>query len=232
MYRGDYMKYMYIIIFLSSTLSLFGFETSTKVFSANEIPKGMSVAAKKKRFYYLLVPVVQKVHNQLMDEYMRVEEHIANNRNLSEIERLKKHYKAKNEEELLYALKPHPQSIVLAQAAMESAWGTSRFFREANNVFGMWSSNKNEPRVAAGEKRDGKRTIWLRKFNSIEDSVKAYYKLMAKGKAFKEFRKTRYETADVHEIVKKLDKYSEIGELYGEELSQVIKYNKLIKHDR
>ena len=96
----------------------------------------------------------------------------------------------------------------------------------------MWSSNKNEPRIAAAEKRGGKKTIWLRKFDSIEDSVRAYYKLMARGKAFKEFRELRYKSEDVHKIVKKLDKYSEIGELYGKELSQVIKYNRLTKYDK
>ena len=226
------MKYIYLLIFLSSALSLFGLETSPKGFTAKEIPANMSVATKKKRFYALLVPAVEKVHTELMIEYLRVKENVLNETNADEISRLKLIYKAKSDEELLYALKPHPQSIVLAQAAMESAWATSRFFREANNVFGMWSSNKNEPRIAAGEKRGGKRTIWLRKFDSIEDSVRAYYKLMARGKAYKEFRKTRYQTADVHEIVKKLDKYSEIGELYGKELSQVIRYNKLIKYDR
>jgi len=221
-----------MLFFLSSTISLFGLGTTPKKFIASEVPKKMSVATKKKRFYALLVPAVDKVHAELMQEYLRIKEHILNKTNEKETLRLKIIYKSNSDEELLYALKPHPQSIVLAQAAMESAWATSRFFVEANNVFGMWSSNKNEPRIAAGEKRGGKRTIWLRKFDSIESSVRAYYGLMAKGRAFKEFRETRYKTGDVHEIVKKLDKYSEIGELYGKELSQVIKYNKLIKYDR
>ena len=226
------MKYIYVFIFLSSAFSLFGFETSNRAFTAEEIPKNMNVVMKKKRFYYLLVPAVQKVHAEWMDRYLKVKDDIINKKKIEEIERLKVVYKAKSDEELLYALKPHPKSIVLAQAAMESAWATSRFFREANNVFGMWSVNKNEPRIAAGVKRDGGRTIWLRKFGSVEDSIRAYYRLMAKGKAFKEFRKVRYETGDVHEIVKKLDNYSEIGELYGQELSQVIKYNRLIKYDK
>jgi Bax protein len=201
-------------------------------YTVSEVPKNMDVATKKKRFYSLIVPSVQKVHDELMDEYLRVEQNIEEKKDIDEIEKLKKLYKAKSDEELLYALKPHPQSIVLAQAAIESAWGTSRFFREANNVFGIWSVNKNEPRIAAGEKRSNGKTVWLRKFASVEDSMRAYYKLMARGKAFKEFRKLRYNSDDVHKIVQKLDKYSEIGELYGKELSQVIKHNRLIKHDR
>ena len=122
------MKYVYIFIFLSSAFSLFGLETSNKAFTAEEIPKNMNVVTKKKRFYYLIAPAVQKVHAQLMDEYLRVKNNIINKKEIQEIERLKIAYKAKSDEELLYALKPHPQSIVLAQAAMESAWATSRFF--------------------------------------------------------------------------------------------------------
>ena len=37
-------------------------------------------------------------------------------------------YRAVTDRDLLGALKPHPISIVLAQVAMESAWGTSCFF--------------------------------------------------------------------------------------------------------
>ena len=57
------------------------------------------------------------------------------------------------------------------------------------------------------------------------------HKLLATSKAYKEFRELRYKSDDVYAMVKKLDKYSEIGELYGEELGQVIRYNKLTKYD-
>jgi len=227
------LKYLSIFLLFGffSTI-LFGLETQVDKYSVKKVPDKMSVATKKQRFYYLLVPAVDKVHSELMQNYLRVKKNIIDNTNLAEIQRLKNYYKVKSDEELLYALKPHPQSIALAQAAMESAWGTSRFFREAYNVFGMWSSNKNEPRVSARVKRNGNRTIWLRKFKSIEDSVRAYYKLMAKGKAFKSFREVRYKTNDVYEIVKELHNYSEIGDMYAKELSQMIKYNKLINYDK
>jgi len=218
-----------LVLFYSS---IFGFDNNSKKYTVKEIPKSMSVVTKKQRFYYLLVPAVQKVHSELMQNYLRVKKNIIDNTGQAEVQKLKLYYKVKSDEKLLYALKPHPQSIVLAQAAMESAWATSRFFREAYNVFGMWSSNKNEPRIAAGVKRDGNRTIWLRKFNSIEESVRAYYRLMAKGRAFKSFREVRYKTKDVHKIVKELHNYSEIGDLYAKELSQMIKYNKLTKYDK
>ncbi len=215
----------FVVLSICLCISIFALEAK------NTHPKQMSVSEKKKRFYTLMIPAVHRAYSELMKEYRTVRNDIKNGSNPQKIAKLKKYYNVKTDEELLAALKPHPKSIALAQAAIESGWGTSRFFKEANNIFGMWSVSKNEDRIAAAKQRDGNRTIWLRKFDSIEDSVKEYYKLMAKGKAYKEFRKLRSKTDNVYEIVKKLDKYSETGEEYVEKLSDVIKHNDLTKFD-
>jgi Bax protein len=213
-----------------------GYISETKIlkpsYSAAVIPKHMSAKQKKKRFKYLLVPAVKHVHHELMQRYKRIARDIREGKNREEIEKLKQEYHATSDEDLLARLKPHPVSITLAQAAMESSWATSRFFKEANNVFGMWSVNSNEPRIAAGEQRGGKHTIWLRKFNTIEDSIRAYYELMAKGKAYDKFRKLRLETDDPYKITAGLDKYSEIGQEYINVLNQVIKHNTFTKYDK
>lgn len=230
------MKYFYIIILLS--LNLFAFEAKkdeakkdeTK-YVANTLIENMSVSNKKKRFFTLLVPTVKKVHAEFLKQYINTLKDLQNGTNMPKIIRLKKLYKVSSDEELLRALKPHPKSITLAQAAMESSWATSRFFKKANNVFGVWSVNKKEARVAALEKRGGTKTVWLRKFNSIEDSVREYYKMMGRSKAFKEFREVRYESHDVYKIIKKLNNYSEIKHAYAKELAHVIRYNKLTKYD-
>ena len=215
----------FVVLSICLCITIFALEAK------NTHPKQMSVSEKKKRFYTLMIPAVHRAYSELMKEYRTVRNDIKNGSNPQKIAKLKKYYNVKTDEELLAALKPHPKSIALAQAAIESGWGTSRFFKEANNIFGMWSVSKNEDRIAAAKQRDGNRTIWLRKFDSIEDSVKEYYKLMAKGKAYKEFRKLRSKTDNVYEIVKKLDKYSETGEEYVEKLSDVIKHNDLTKFD-
>lgn len=222
----------YIIISLLISLSLMASTTTKSLYTADNVPKKMSVKTKKERFYYLVEPAIQKVYAELMLQYKTLSADMKNPKNRGKIEELKKVYKVKSDRELLLALKPHPQSIALAQAAMESAWATSRFFVKANNIFGMWSVNKNEPRIAAGEKRDGKRTIWLKKFSTIEESVREYYKMMGRGRAYKEFREVRYVSNDVMKIIKKLDKYSEIGEKYAQELGSMIRYNKLVKYDK
>ena len=199
--------------------------------TANNLPKSMSVNAKKQRFFSLLAPVIAKVYAKLNIEYLSIKNDLQNGVRTPKIDKLKIKYSVKSDEDLLLALKPHPKSITLAQAAIESAWATSRFFNEANNVFGMWSINKNEPRIAAKVKRNASRTIWLKKFNTIEESVRQYYKTISTSKYYKEFREVNYVSNNVYVIVKKLDRYSERGALYTIDLSQIMENNKLTKFD-
>ncbi|NOR58621.1 MAG: hypothetical protein GQ474_08880 [Sulfurimonas sp.] len=193
--------------------------------------KPMSVKEKKERFRSLIAPAVNNVYNELQTQYIDISKNLNNPKYTQKIEALKVSYKVKTDEELLMALKPHPRSIAIAQAAMESAWATSRFFNEATNIFGVWSFNKNEPRIAAGEKR-GTKTIWLKKYASIEDSIRDYYKNISRSHAFKEFRKLKMKTDDPYKLVKKLDRYSEMRAKYGKELTSVIKYNKFYLYDK
>ena len=192
--------------------------------------KHLSTKEKKQRFIKIILPIVEKIHNELMGKYTNIERNIKESKELYKTELLMQEYKVDCEKELLIALKPHPKSITLAQAAIESAWATSRFFIEANNVFGMWSSNKNEPRIAALQKR-GNSTIWLKKFDSIEDSIRAYYKLLATKKAYKEFRELRMRTDDVFLLASKLNNYCELGSEYCSSIQSVIIYNKFAKYD-
>ncbi len=82
------------------------------------------------------------------------------------LDKMYKKFKTDNNRELLIRMKTHPVSIVLAQAAIESAWGESRFFKKGNNIFGMWSYNRKEPRMRARETRNGK-PVYLKKYRSL-----------------------------------------------------------------
>ena len=225
------MKLLLINLLFLSTLFSSEISVAKSKYSSQIIPKNMTSKVKKERFFYLLAPAVKKVYSELFSQYSMIKTDIDSKKNNPKIAFLKEKFKVESDEALLLALKPHPASIALAQAAMESAWATSRFFTQANNVFGMWSYNKNEPRIAAGEQREGKKTIWLKKFNTIEDSIRAYYTMMGRGYAYKEFRTFRYESNDVFKIITGLNKYSEIREKYVKQLASLIRYNKLTKYD-
>jgi len=193
-------------------------------------PKPIPVSVKKKRFIDMMVPALNKVYDELKQEFFQVQEDIKQNKESEKIQKLKEFYKVDTNQELLYALKPHPKSIALAQGAMESAWGQSRFFKEANNIFGVWSFNKSEPRIAASGKR-GSKTIWLKKYSSVKEAIKDYYITLSRSSAFKEFRKTNFENPDPFVLVTKLDRYSEKKAAYGKELAAMIKYNNFTKYD-
>jgi Bax protein len=201
-----------------------------KHYSASIIPKKMTVAEKKKRFFALLVPAVEDVHKELEAQYLQVKKDVQNHTHLAKIAALKKKYKAKTDKELLVKIKPHPMSITLAQAAMESAWGTSRFFREANNIFGVHSISSDVPRVKASKKRFGQ-TVWIRKFANLDEAIRQYYYMLSTVPKFRNFRKMNYADKPVYELVNELKEYSVRGDAYVKELRSMIRYNKLTKYD-
>jgi Bax protein len=140
-------------------------------------------------------------------------------------------FRAKNISSLLDKMQTHPNSIVLAQAIVESGWGSSRFFQEANNLFGIWSYNTSEPRIAAGKSRNGTR-IYLRKYDNISESIVDYFETVARARAYRHFREARKTTSEVATLVPHLQYYSERRDEYVEQLQTIIRQNDLTQYDR
>lgn len=139
-------------------------------------------------------------------------------------------YKVKTTKRLLEALKPHPISITLAQAAIESAWLTSRFVHEGKNIFGVWSFNKNEPRIRALDSRKLK-VIYLKKYKTLKQSIEDYYYIIATNKAYKDFRQMRVVAYNPYILIPYLKYYSEKREEYTNTLKEVVEYNDFTKYD-
>ena len=101
-----------------------------------------------------------------------------------------------------------PYEMIVAQAALETGWGTSRFAVEGNNLFGIRTWDKDTPHMIAqgmGKKWPG----WgVRIFASKCDSVKEYVRLLNEHPAYKEFRELRLQTNDPIQLIKTLDKFS------------------------
>jgi len=188
------------------------------------------IQEKKERFKEILVPIVTEVYNRLQSQYLNVKVDIANEKNQEFIQKLKIEYKVKTDKKLLEALKPHPISITLAQAAIESAWLTSRFTKEANNIFGVWSFRSNEPRIEASSTRDGKK-IYLKKYKTYNAAVTDYYKNLGKNWAYARFREQRVLVNNPYYLIKFLGSYSEKRERYIAALKKMIDYNKFYQYD-
>ena len=195
---------------------------------------GLDVQKKKQDFINLMLPSILIAKFELEQTRLQVENIMNKSGELLDadhiyIDKLKKSYKCKTTSELLSRLQTHPTSIVIAQAALESGWGTSRFYCEANNIFGIWSYSISEPRVKASEDREGK-AVYVRKYDSLPESFASYFKTLARG-PYSEFRNTRKKTNDVYELITHLKVYSELREEYVRRLEQVIKYNHLVQYD-
>lgn len=206
------------------------FQTKYKL---SVLPENMSVQEKKQRFNELLIPAVNHVYTDLQKQYDEVKSLINNRKDNKRVQSLLKKYNATNEQDLLTRLKPHPQSIAIAQAAIQSGWATSRFTLIANNLFGVWSFDPNEPRVQANETRGNKdEAIYVKRYASLNESVQDYYKLLATSPLFEEFRQAKMKTNDSSTLIQALDKYYKKGDDYATGLIELIKYNELEKYDK
>ena len=137
--------------------------------------------------------------------------------------------------ELILRVDVIPVSLALAQAANESAWGTSRFALEGNNVFGQWCYKKGCGIVPA-ERRSGA-THEVKSFTSVERSVQAYilninshpsYRYLREVRAVMRGRQGRL---DPMGLAYGLDRYSERGNNYVDEVRNIIIQNNLRLRD-
>ena len=205
-------------------------EQLTSKYNIATLPENIAPKEKKQRFKELLLPVINNVYAQLDAQYNDTKQMIENNTNKVAIKKLILKYNAKNEADLLVRLKPHPKSIAMSQAAIQSGWATSRFTLIANNVFGIWSFDENESRVQANETRDGE-AIYVRSYKSIHESVEDYYKLLATSPLFEEFRKQKMTTDDPSILIQSLDKYYKDGDDYTKGLNELMRYNEFNQYD-
>lgn len=119
-----------------------------------------------------------------------------------------------------------PRKLVLAQAAIESNWGTSRFCREGNNYFGIRCLKKGcgiPPKKATG--------FFVKTYPTLTDCVRDYMRLLNSGKYYESFRDLRIvnrlntDLPDPFYIVKGLEKYSSRGKVYINNLISIMKTN-------
>lgn len=211
-------------------------------------PEGMNsltVSEKKAMFFRVLLPIVMSENARIKDQRSFLMKTFSDpasvapgSETVQRLERLMKGYKVEGDwkdvavqEKLLRRVDTIPAGLVLAQAANESAWGSSRFTREANNIFGQWTYDKDNGLKPAN--RDDGAKHFIRVFDDLSASVRAYLRNLNMGHAYGELRRLR---AAMREDGKALDalvlaggllRYSQRGEAYVEEIRAMIRSNKL-----
>lgn len=136
--------------------------------------------------------------------------------------------------ELLHRIDVIPPSLALAQSAEESGWGTSRFAREGNAIFGQWTYN--DMGFVPARRDKGKRHR-VRAFDQLSDSVAAYFRNLNTHRAYRSFRRMRSAlraqgaAVDGTKLLKGLSRYSERGEDYIRTIRTIITANDLRRLD-
>ena len=124
-----------------------------------------------------------------------------------------------------------PPSLVLAQAAEESGWGTSRFAFTGNALFGQWTWGGEG--IRPEQQRGGRGDYKIAAFDAPLQSVQAHAKNLNTHNAYKQFRAERAklrandERISGNQLVDALSSYSERGLDYVKSLRSIISYNKL-----
>ncbi len=203
----------------------------TKVISL----KGLPIKEKKKKFIDIILPSILIANFNIQvkrKKILLIQEKLEKNVPLTKeeeefLEKMLNDYKAHSIFELLEKVNTHPPSLIIAQAAIESGWGTSRFFVEANNVFGMWTFNKKSKRKIKASRNN----VYLLVYPDILASVEDYYYSLNVGNAYKRFRFIRLKTKDPLKLSNYLDKYSILRENYVKRIKTIIKSNNLTVYD-
>jgi len=204
--------------------------TYTRVVSLEGLPP----AERKRRFIELVLPSIlianyeiKFIRKNLTALLLKLRRGFRLSREEREyVERILSRCRENSLESVLLKVNPIPPSIALAQAAVESGWGTSRFFVEGNNLFGMWTFRRDKDVLPAG---NGK--VLLRRFSSLLDSVRNYIYTVNVGWAYRDFRKARHRERDPLELSRFLNLYSIERDRYVKKIRRIIRENNLVRFD-
>lgn len=138
--------------------------------------------------------------------------------------------------ELMLRVDGIPVSLVLAQAANESAWGTSRFALEGNNIFGQWCFEEGCG-IVPSRRRSGD-IHEVKRFDSIRESISGYFQNINTHDSYRYLRQLRAEmrvaNADLDPLLlaSGLGRYSQRGDHYVDEVQNIILQNDLMERDQ
>jgi Bax protein len=216
----------------------------------DEIPYNLDdlkdIDRRKALFFQSLLPHVLRLNEEILETRTRLmalksKREMGNALNSDEIIWLKalaNKYDSNSDDitDLVKRVDIVPPSLALAQAAEESGWGTSRFVREGNALFGQWTFDPKDKGIVPKGREEGK-THRIKAFDTIGGSLSDYMHNLNTHNAYKELREVRYQLRQNREGLNGLDlantllHYSERGEDYVSTLLIIIEQNNLLDFD-
>ena len=210
-----------------------------------------NVSEKKKRFFDFMLPKVRHANARVIKDrraLLEISDKIEAGHDLTRAEtrlvsHLRERYQIKPDRPrdsalriLLARVDVVPASLMLAQSATESAWGTSRFARQGNNFFGIWCFT---PGCGMTPKyRDEGLTHEVKTFDSVQASVDHYLQTINTNVAYQHLRtiraRERYHNRPLRgiDLARGLRNYSERRDDYVHDIQQMIRYNHLWQYTR
>ena len=213
------------------------------------LPSGLAdmkdASRRKDVFLALILPMILEANSHIAAERRRllyVAAAIKLGRSLppnlqSWLDRLATRYKSEPDrlDVLLKRVDVMPVSLAMAQAAIESGWGTSRFATQGNAIFGQWTTAGG--RGLAPEQREEGMTHKVRAFDRLSESVAAYILNLNTHRAYRDLRTLRQQSRrqgiqpDGVTLATGLEPYSQKGPEYVELLRSVMRVNGLAPFD-
>jgi Bax protein len=203
------------------------------------------ISRRKTDFFDFLQPLVRAENNRLLEIRRRlgyIHDHVRFHRPLNEEDRewlqeIVEQFRCPVKDpaapgfwkKLLLRVDALPEELVLVQAANESAWGTSRFAREGNNLFGQWCFRPGCGMVPGG--RPQGETYEVARFESVAESISSYMHNLNTGRVYGDLRQIRAASRasgldpDAAEMAKGLTRYSERGMAYVTEIRAMLRHN-------
>ena len=209
----------------------------------------LSTADKKRYFFFMLAPMVLRANETIsrqrafIEGMQQVKQWSA--ADLAQLQDIAREYKVDAPSvlddqaafsALLARVDSVPASLAMAQAAIESGWGTSRFASEGNALFGQWTWG--EGAIVPERVRTELGNYGIKAFHTPFESITAYMHNLNTHPAYELLRELRAEARQQgkplsgRELAAGLMKYSERGADYVKELKALIRVNQLGEVDK
>ncbi len=210
----------------------------------SQLPKDLdrlkNTKKKKDTFIKIIMPLILDENNKILQNRRKLFKILGKPTNsMGEKRWLKRRFKEYGIKEgdittLKVRMDIIPPSIAIAQAAIESGWGTSRFALEGNAMFGQWTWSKKGIEPTDKSKNQDHKIL---RFSMLRSSVKAYKNNLNTHNAYKEFREKRAELRKNNKkisglkLVNYLYNYAATGKEYTKSLKRTIDQNRLTDFD-
>ncbi|MCC5840670.1 MAG: glucosaminidase domain-containing protein [Opitutales bacterium] len=210
-----------------------------------------SVDERKDAFFTFLLPFAEAANAEILrdrEQLRAFRSHLQAGRSLRSadadwVRALSVHYRLPEPgeisvteiDQLLGRVDVIPASLALAQAALESAWGTSRFAREGNNLFGMWCYTPGCGIVPARRPAGARHEV--ARYDSPEDSFAAYVHNLNTNAAYEPLRRIRRDLRargqpiGAYALAPGLIRYSQEREVYVRKVRSLVRVNDLARFD-